>query len=802
MSQPEPAHCPPESLLRRLGAEWLDDDIFGAIETHVEECPACQGRMEEFVQISRVGLLPESNAGGFDELPGVPGFSIVRELGRGAAGVVYLAREDETQRLVALKMIPGGWISGPRGRARWLAEARAVASVNDTHIVRLYRVEERPQFYLMVFEFVQGGTLGQRLKGPLPPRQAVMIVRTLASALGKIHEAGLLHLDLKPSNILVDGQPDADWPDLTLKISDFGIARLIQWQNPQESTVTGPRGTPAFMAPEQAEADQKRIGKSTDIYSLGVIFYLLLSGRLPFDGRSTLEILDRVRFQAPERLLKYGNFIDSGLERICQRCLAKQAAERFDSADKLVEALDAWLAGVPDVLNAGNRRPILRLAKIVFLLISMVGLFGYCGRQVGIGRVALDKLSAQAPVDHAEWVYRLTREPEGFDPNQLEQLLTDSRMETAKNMSDSTIAPSQLANEALLLKNMALRLNNRSNKNHIEISIWFLDLASTMFHESYRRNPADQRLLRELVHCETTYSTIHSGFSSEISSAQDDLQNKILDHLSSAATLIPKLDDRRTRLFHEIKLLDYCRFYTLIFKAAGQDAIASRIQDFQASCIQIFQEDRDIPDLAAWLSLTKGQFPESAAQETWLIPEDGPRLKWNWVAYQISKQVFDKVVVNQPETDQGLMDWTRVLIDRTITAMKSHEMDPSILPRIAMMDLNRHLLSVSTHLRMSGGLRRADQVEKSYSAIANEICRRFPADAFAILVSSEAHLQRWKNQLRHNNPEAALAALRQSMLEARRAAEMKPDLAVARDMADDREARIARFLSKKSNLNE
>ncbi|RLT14826.1 MAG: hypothetical protein DWI24_02340, partial [Planctomycetota bacterium] len=150
MSQkPEIAHCPPDSVLSQIGAEGFDEELFAAIEIHVESCARCQQQMENFLKMSQVAFSQKSVEQDLPELPDVPGFNLVRELGRGGAGVVYLAQEDETQRLVALKMIDGGWIKGPSGRARWLAEARAVARVNDINIVQLYRVEERPQFYLM-----------------------------------------------------------------------------------------------------------------------------------------------------------------------------------------------------------------------------------------------------------------------------------------------------------------------------------------------------------------------------------------------------------------------------------------------------------------------------------------------------------------------------------------------------------------------------------------------------------------------------------------------------------------------------
>jgi serine/threonine protein kinase len=793
--KPEIAHCPPDSVLSQIGAEGFDEELFAAIEIHVESCTRCQQQMENFVQMSQVAFSQKSVEQDLPELPDVPGFTLVRELGRGGAGVVYLAQEDETQRLVALKMIDGGWIKGPSGRARWLAEARAVARVNDVHIVQLYRVEERPQFYLMVFEYVSGGTLSDRLNGPLPPRQAVMIMKTLARALGKIHEAGLLHLDLKPSNILVEGRAGADWSELTLKISDFGISRLIQLQNPDDSIMSGLRGTPAFMAPEQAELNIEKIDKPTDIYSLGVIFYLLLTGRLPLQVGSTVDNLNQDGFQLQDGLSSWNRSIDGALERICMKCMVKATSERFFTADELIESLDGWLKGGGGV---GNNFNFLRKSRRPWQNISVAR----WGAALAIGLTAVMIFGWNRfdnVMDHTSWINMLTRDLDSFQGDQLHQLLAASRVETENCVKEKAFDAREIAQKSLLLRKFGLKLNNTLNKKNIEISLPFIDLASRLFQESHRREPQDQWILREFLHCESSYATIHFSFLGENAEALEKSIGSILGHLEAAANLIPKVTDQRTRLFHETRLMDYCRFYSLVFLGAEQKAIASRIHDFELSCSKRFQEDRNMPDLEAWLLMAEGRFPERRGQQPWLMAEDESKLQWSWLAYQLAGQIFEFASRNPGNDQNQTRIWSARAIDISMAEMKSHQVDPLLLPRIAMNELNRPLASASTFLRMNENLDRAERIEKVYLEIASELCQRFPGDPFAILVLSEAHLQTWKNQLRRIKPEEAVAALRRSLLEASRAADLTPDFTIARDMADDREARLAKFLTKSAN---
>ena len=160
-----------------------------------------------------------------DHAPRIPGYTIERELGRGGMGIVYLANCDRPRRRVALKLLPGGRRASSRERRQWLREAEEASLVRHSHVVTLYDVGEADDWFFLVLEYIPGGTLADRLSNPLLPADAAALIETVARAVHCVHLHGQLHLDLKPSNILLDGDAGAGWEALVPKVSDFGIAR-------------------------------------------------------------------------------------------------------------------------------------------------------------------------------------------------------------------------------------------------------------------------------------------------------------------------------------------------------------------------------------------------------------------------------------------------------------------------------------------------------------------------------------------------------------------------------------------------
>jgi tRNA A-37 threonylcarbamoyl transferase component Bud32 len=266
-------------------------------------------------------------------------YVLLEELGRGGMGVVYKARQQHPERLVAIKMILRGELASTAELQRFQAEAQSAARLDGiANIVSVHEVDEvdgQPYFSM---EFVPGTTLAKRLQqGPLAPREAALCMATICEAVHKAHEQGILHRDLKPSNVMIDedGKPH---------VTDFGLAKRVQDGIPISQTGTI-AGTPSYMSPEQAAGSRGTLGPASDVYSLGAILYEILTGQPPFQASSQMDTLMLVleRDVVPPRLLN--RRVDPLLEMICLKCLQKPADLRYSSAAALAADLRAYLEG-------------------------------------------------------------------------------------------------------------------------------------------------------------------------------------------------------------------------------------------------------------------------------------------------------------------------------------------------------------------------------------------------------------------------------------------------------------------------
>jgi serine/threonine protein kinase len=286
--------------------------------------------------------------------PVIPGYELLAELGRGGMGVVYKARHTHLNRLVALKMVLHGVYSSPDSRARFRAEAEAVARLHHPHIVQVFSWGEHSDLPFLVMEFVDGGSLDQRIaRRPQPPGDSARVMMLLARAVHATHKAGIVHRDLKPANVLLASPADEPalnsaygWP----KIGDFGLARLSGGL-PGLTASFGVLGTPQYMAPEQAAGKTAEVGTLTDIYALGAILYELLTGHPPFRGQNQLETLEQVKTLPPRPPHELCPDVPPVLEALCLRCLAKTPEERPATAADLAEDLRRYLEGQPVALG-------------------------------------------------------------------------------------------------------------------------------------------------------------------------------------------------------------------------------------------------------------------------------------------------------------------------------------------------------------------------------------------------------------------------------------------------------------------
>jgi formylglycine-generating enzyme required for sulfatase activity len=277
-------------------------------------------------------LAPPQSA---DELGRLGKYRILKVLGHGGMGVVYLAEDIKLKRSVAIKaMLPALAASASAGK-RFLLEAQAMAALEHDHIVRIYQVDEDRGIPYLAMEFLKGETLDERLKrdGKLPVADVLRIGREIAEALGAAHASGLIHRDIKPGNIWLEA------PRTRVKILDFGLARAAAQQDAGLTQQGAIVGTPAYMAPEQARGAS--VDARCDLFSLGVVLYRLCTGQQPFRGGDSMSTLMEVAMRDPPPPVQLDAEIPQDLSDLIMKLLEKDPDRRIGSAAEVVKALSA-----------------------------------------------------------------------------------------------------------------------------------------------------------------------------------------------------------------------------------------------------------------------------------------------------------------------------------------------------------------------------------------------------------------------------------------------------------------------------
>jgi len=370
-------HCPNENDLVGLLTDRLPGDQRPLVEGHIETCTACQRQLDALTQsgdlkladsdtdvergpkfLAKIGeeypeTLLNGSAVATDTLrfPGptsdaaplgqLGDFDILEQLGSGSFGWVYRARERSLNRIVALKVLKPEMTARPDVLLRFEREARKASLAHD-HIVSVYRFEKPAGFPpYIVMEFVDGETLDAKLKreGQLAPEEAASIARQVALGLAAAHEHGMVHRDIKPANILLDKKTGR------AKISDFGLARDVADESMAVTQAGELAGTAPYMSPEHFLAPEKVDGRS-DVFSLGVVLYQLLTGQLPFRG-TFLQIRSSILDDEPTPPQSLSDAIPVDLETIVLACLQKDLHARYASAQAVAEDLRRYLAGEP-----------------------------------------------------------------------------------------------------------------------------------------------------------------------------------------------------------------------------------------------------------------------------------------------------------------------------------------------------------------------------------------------------------------------------------------------------------------------
>lgn len=309
-------------------------------------------------------------------------YDLLEEIGRGGAGIVYRARQRGLNREVAVKVLREGPFADPAEVERFRREAEAAAGLHDRRIVSIHEVGEADGHAFFSMDLVLGRTLAELTRdGPLEPIRAARYGRAIAQAVAAAHAQGVLHRDLKPSNVIIDSEDEP-------RVTDFGLAKRI---DNLEATVTAQlAGSPGYMPPEQADPQRGRATVASDIYSLGALFYHLLTGRPPFQGETLGSVLIQVQNVEPIALRLLNPSVPPDLETICLKCLEKDAKRRYPTAKELSDELDRFLLNEPilarpisapeKLVRWCKRQPLVAslAASVAFLLValSFASIFG------------------------------------------------------------------------------------------------------------------------------------------------------------------------------------------------------------------------------------------------------------------------------------------------------------------------------------------------------------------------------------------------------------------------------------------
>lgn len=267
-------------------------------------------------------------------------YKILDRLGAGGLGEVYRARDTRLGRTVAIKLVPDQLVADPARRARLLQDARRASALSHPNVATLYEIGEQPDRVFLVFEFVPGETLSGLIGGrPLNPRRAVDIAIQIADALADAHAAGLASDDIRPDNIIVT-------PKGAAKLLDVGLSRWTAGGAAREHAATTiatgvgmSRETAAYLSPEQAVGE--RVDSRTDIFSLGIVLFEMLTGRVPFAGRTAADVVLQIAQATPPKLRDVNPALPPELEPVIQRALAKSLDQRYEAVATVAAELRA-----------------------------------------------------------------------------------------------------------------------------------------------------------------------------------------------------------------------------------------------------------------------------------------------------------------------------------------------------------------------------------------------------------------------------------------------------------------------------
>ena len=822
-------HCPDLSVLLQLFlnhpptsvASSADSIPDASLEHHIESCAKCQAVLQNIALRERQTLAPlldikmrplnpdpEDSTGGLNRE--IPGFRIERELGRGGGAVVFLAEDLTTSRMVALKVIATEPETNVEMRVQWLEEVRLAARIEHQNVVRLYHVEESAGYFLLVFEYVAGGTLQNWKNIPATPLQIARLIHTIALAVHQIHQQGILHLDLKPSNILIDTSAGESWDTIQPKVSDFGIS---SWSSPKEFTAGGrqaSRGTPAYMAPEQVFGEPALLSPATDVYGLGGLLLTLLTGSPPFGGSSSTQIIRQV-IETPVTVWdEQTRNVPDGLRDITLCCLQKHPEYRYTTTKELADELHNWIKQNEPVGEA-PRLPhrFLLTAVLSIATICVIAFLRHEGQswlsvlrpiqKQNTSIVAYSAVkSAEQVLSAAEWVDLISREPAAFDNDRGRRLIGATRHHTNDILNRNPVPFDLCLSYGMLQEHAAERFDVSLSKEHFAVGAELLSESIRLLEKAVELKPDDQSAIAELVAAYFTDSQRRETDDVTSEAIRFRRTARSAKILSRTAPYVIRMKDRKQQVLWGARILDHFRLNIWNFRWRGELKTVLELEQQELDFWNQLGSLRQQPEWEwrhnmARLPATDIEWPH-AARDGWLLENDQTpfvqELLFTYVAQTMWKTIASADLRN-PENEPARAGLS--IVNKTLHFMRTRGIDQNLLPLVIHEDLIRPLSGIGTDLRREFRLDEAEVLQEAYLSVGLACQLEFPNNADVLLAISEGHLQAWKNALRRDNATDAIAALNRSLEAAKTATQIAPDSVRARFQVTDRIKRLTRF---------